>query len=110
MIKLFTVTDGSLREYLQGVRLDGVDYILKLSWNGRRDHWVLSLYLADAAATPIVQGRQVVLYTNLLRAGVVVGTPPGQLFAFATDSRTEHPGLTGLGTRTTLAYRPQEEL
>lgn len=105
MIQIFTISDGSVREYQQGVRLDGSDYVLKLSWNSRAAHWILSLYQADLARTPIAEGRMVVLYTDLLRGVVADGVPPGQIVAFPEDGALRHAGFTGLGGRVTLGYR-----
>ena len=110
MTKIFTLTSGEVREYQQGVRLDGTDYVLKLSWNTRTEHWAMSLYLADATRTPIVEGRNVILFTNLLRGVVEVSTPPGYLIAFPTDGLPVRAGLTSLGGRVTLAYRTAAEV
>lgn len=110
MIRFYTVTDGSLREYQQTVRLDGADYILKLSWNSVLDHWVLSVYLTDQALTPVVEGRMVTLFTDLLRGVVIEGRPPGKIIAIPVDGRILHAGLTTLGTRVLLGYRTAAEV
>lgn len=108
MILIPTISTGELFEYTFHVSLDNVVYRLRLSWNGRMDHWILSVYALDE--TPIVQGRMVVNGIDLLRGCVVEGRPPGQLFAVPTDRKQEHAGLTGLGSRVQLYYRPEAEL
>jgi hypothetical protein len=103
MITIPTISTGKVFEYRQGILLDGSLFALKLSWNARIDHWLLSLYLPDE--TPIVAGRMVINGIDLLRGCVVAGRPAGALFAAPVDGTTAHAGLTGLGSRVLLYYR-----
>ena len=108
MIQIPTDSTGTIPDYTEVVQLDGSAYKLHLLWNGRTDHWYLSVYAADG--TPIVQGRMVVNGVNLLRSCTAKGRPPGVIVAVPIDSSIEHAGLDGLGSRVGLYYIPLVEV
>lgn len=108
MITIPTIGTGELREYQQTVLLDGSYYTVKLSWNARVDHWMVSLYAADGTA--VVEGRMVVNGVNLLRGCTTSTRPPGVLVAVPLDSRDVHAGLTDLGNRVALNYAEEADL
>lgn len=110
MILLPTISDGAVGDYVQTVALDRQLYRLRLMWNARVDHWMLSLYLPDADETPLAQGRMVINGVDLLRGCTAAGRPPGRLVATPLDDTNEHAGLTGLGSRVGLYYFEEADL
>jgi hypothetical protein len=108
MIVIPTDSTGTLREYTEQIALEGVRYLLKLSWNTRMACWMLSLYTDDETA--IIEGVAVTCGVDLLRGSAVTGKPPGLLFAGPTDGSVTRPGLTGLGSRVQLYYRESTDV
>jgi hypothetical protein len=108
MIQIPTDSSGEIPEYTETVTLDGSLYLLRLLWNGRMDHWMLSVYAADE--TPIVTGRMIVNGINLLRGCSVPARPPGVIVAVPIDSNGDHAGLDDLGSRVGLYYIPAAEV
>jgi hypothetical protein len=107
MILIPTDSTGALREYTEVVGLEAAKYTIKLSWNTRTEHWMLSLY--DTAANPVIEGAAVSCGVDLLRGSSVSTRPPGRLLAIPTDASIEHPGLKGLGSRVQLYYEEAGE-
>lgn len=86
-------------------RLDGVDYLISLTYNQRENRIYLSL--ADNEENPIISGIKVVAnYPLLFRHRYNVQVPPGELFAFDTTPDGSPPGLgeLGEGLRCQLTY------
>ncbi|MFA4972192.1 MAG: hypothetical protein WC683_06235 [bacterium] len=106
LTQIYTDYSGELREYEQVVRLDGSDFILKLSWNSRAGHWMLSL--STPAGASIVAGRTVANGVNLLRGAVHAERPSGVLFAAQMDNSDADAGLLDLGSRVALYYQEAE--
>lgn len=108
MIIIPTDSSGTIREYTEQVQLEGVKYLVKLSWNTRTETWMLSLYLLDGTA--IIEGIAVTCGVDLLRGSAVTGKPPGLLAAIPLDNSVARPGIDGLGSRVQLYYRESTDV
>lgn len=100
-------TRSDIQGYKQRVDLDGVEFVLALSWNPRDEHWVLSLALADG--TPVASGIRVVANAPLLQFVSHPQRPLGELKALDTSGAGNDPGLTELGGRVLLLYQSAAE-
>ena len=95
--------------YTMRVRLDGLDYRLRLRWHTREQRWRLDLY--DAEEEPLVLGLAIEANRPLLRwYHSDDRVPPGELFAVSTIDDDSPPGLEelGAGKRCELTYYPVE--
>ena len=93
------------------VLLDGVSYSLTWLWNGRDDHWYLSISLQDG--TTVASGMRVVVGWDLLQSVSSLDAPPGELYFFdmSTDDGSntgEDPRLDDLGARVEGFYVSSE--
>lgn len=89
----------------QTVQLDGIKYVMSLSYNQREERWYLSL--ADDEGAPIVSGLKLQANWGLFwRHRYNVKVPPGELMAMATTTDKSPPTLLelGEGKRCQLTY------
>jgi hypothetical protein len=95
----------------QNVNLDGVEYILSLSYNQREDRWYLSL--ADDEGAPLISGLKLQANWGLLfRHRYNTALPPGEIMAVDTTTDGSPPTLLelGEGKRCVLTYFDAAEL
>ena len=102
MIRIPTSTDPKLSRYVQRTRLGRRDYLLTFDWNGRDNHWYLSIALEDQ--TPVVSGVKLVVGTPLLRSVPGVNRPEGDILAIDTTGKHGDPTLETLGSSVLLMY------
>lgn len=95
--------------YDQRVRLEGVDYVLKLDWANREQRFYLTI--SDADNVLIKAGIKVVANWFLLAHHRTAKLPPGEFFAFdLTDTEAPQPPLLNdFGTRVRLFYYASDE-
>lgn len=102
MIRIPTSVDPKLPRYVQRTRLGKRDYLLTFDWNGRDNHWHLSIALEDQ--TPVVSGVKIVVGTPLLRTVPGANRPEGEIFAIDTTGSHADPTLETLGASVPLIY------
>ncbi len=91
------------------VPLDGVDFLLDLTWNGRAAAWFLSVFSADGE--PLVQGLKVVSNRPLLhRFRHIEGMPAGELFAADYSQNVACANFEQLGTSIDFLYLDAAEV
>jgi hypothetical protein len=91
-------------------QLDGRDYLLRLTWNGRESRWYLSVY--DGAGDVLAASLKAVCNMRLLRRkSWDPRLPPGELYFIAQTADQSPPGIDelGEGKRVELTYWPAEE-
>jgi len=93
---------GQASNYEQVVTLDGVDFTLRLLWNGREDRWYMTI--RDADGTDLVTGRKLVSNIPFAVHDQVAGLPDGQLWILDLESTTGDPLLRDLGERVVVMY------
>lgn len=87
------------------VRLDGIEFVLSLSYNQREERWYLSI--ADDEEVPIIAGLKLQANWPLLfRHRYNTKLPAGELMAVDTTPDGSPPTLLelGKGKRCVLAY------
>lgn len=99
-----TSTDKS--NYEQVVTLDGEDFIIRLLWNERANHWFMTL--RDSAGTDIVTGFKVVADIPFAVHCVDERIPAGQLWIVDTTGAGADPGLREFGARVRLLYADED--
>lgn len=85
--------------------LDGRRYLIKLSWYGRAETWLLDI--RSASGTMLLAGIPVRVGQDLLRPHVgdaLPGEGLGSLVAIDTSGSGTDPGRNDLGTRVKLVY------
>jgi hypothetical protein len=92
--------------YTQVTELDGVEYRLTFSWNGREGAWYLTI--ANLQDTIIRAGIKLVPNWPLLRKVRHEKRPPGELMAL--DDAGVGITLDSLGTDVVLLYGDQETM
>lgn len=102
-----TFSNGLVR-YRQVTPLDGLDFVLLLSFNERDGNWYLSIQ--DSQGEPIqgATGQKLVKEWDPLRLCVDPRRPPGT-FLVASDL-PDDPGLFELGNGASLFYIPEADL
>lgn len=91
------------------VELDGLNYQLELTWNGRAGLWFISLATLDG--TPLVCGLALVCNRLLLtRFRYIEGLPAGDFMAADLTETVAAPGYAELGTTIPLVYFEAEDL
>ncbi len=95
---------GSCRQRQQ---LDGIEFELTFQFNQREARWTLDV--ADVDGTTIVAGIALVPFWDLLWRVTDERRPPGKLMLASAISR-DPPGLTELGTSSTLLYYDLAEI
>lgn len=95
--------------YDQVTEIEGVPYLFRFDWNGRRARWVVSLYEADTGA-PILVGRTIVDGWPLNLRARDERLPKGVFMAYDPSGSGIDPGLTELSAsgRTPLFFVPDE--
>lgn len=85
------------------VKLDGVNYTLRLRWNVRSGAWFMDIL--DAEDNFLAAGRKLVVEwaLNLLR-DTDPNLPQGMLFCRDTTGQKADPTLESLGTTVLLLY------
>lgn len=89
----------------QTMQLDGIKYVMSLSYNQREERWYLSL--ADDEGVPLISGLKLRANWPLLwRHRYNVRLPPGEIMAIATTVDKSPPTLLelGEGKRCQLTY------
>lgn len=82
--------------------LEGRSFTFAFRWNARAGLWFVSIY--DAIGAPVVEGRAVVLGSDLRGLGVDPRRPPGSVLAVETDGEIRDPGRRDLGGRVLIVY------
>jgi hypothetical protein len=94
-------TSTTESDYRQIVPLSGVDYVMRLRWNGRDYRWYMSL--ETVAGEKVFSGVRVVANYPLTYSGRDLPWPPGVLMAYSEEDDAD-PGLDELGERVRLMY------
>jgi hypothetical protein len=95
----------------QNVNLDGVDFIVSLSFNQREERWYLSI--ADDEGTPLISGLKLLAnYRLLFRHRYNTKLPAGEIMAIDTTPDGSPPTLLelGAGKRCVLTYLDAAEV
>lgn len=105
---------SSIPSFRVGTTLDGVAYLLDVSWNAGSETvpgaWYFDLLLEDE--TPIASGVKVVLGVFLARRATHPKRPPGYLIASdlaPVNGRETDAGFDDLGARVQVYYYTVEE-
>ena len=94
-----TVTGPS---WTQETALDGRKYLLTFRWNAREACWYLSL--SDINNVSILAGLKLIDGASLLRHGVGVDRPPGEILCLGD------PTYDNLGTDVRVVYMDASEI
>ena len=105
---LILPTRTNIPHYEFEIELDGVSVRLEFRWNDREAAWFFDVLELDAS--PILQGRKVVLGLPLLGRFADARLPTGDLIAIDTAGTNVEPGIDELGTRVRLCYATAAEL
>jgi hypothetical protein len=94
--------------YRTTIALDGVNFILHFLWNGRDEHWYLSVH--DGDDTPITGyvSRKLVGNWFVGNRSTDPNRPDGLLFIVSSEH--EDPAFLALGVDTLLHYLPSDDL
>ena len=88
------------------VELDGDSFILKFSWNGRFNRWMLGIY--DADENPIKTGLPLHINWDVFGRFADDDLPQGLLMLYDTTGGNEECGEDELGGRCKLLYYTAE--
>jgi hypothetical protein len=95
--------------WTQRMTLEGTDYVLSFSWNGRAEAWFVELL--DLDSTPLLGPLKLTTNRPLFLRHHYLGTiPPGELFAFDPTYTIDAPDYTELGTSVELFYLTADEV
>lgn len=86
----------------QRVKLDGRDYLLDFSWNGRESRWYVTVLDADGVL--ICGSRKVVVGGRIANRTADPRAPLGVLCAVDVSGSDIDPGIDDLGERVVLGY------
>lgn len=96
-------TTVSVDSYKQRTALDGVEYEIWVQWNERVGVWFFSLYYTDG--TPIIEGKALVLYQDLLLTVVDPRRPPGSLVLLPIEDTYLEPKKEEVGPQYVFTYQ-----
>lgn len=99
VLEIPTRTDISLYDFT--VELDGVVFLVSLTYNTRAQRWFFSL--SDADGTPLRQGIKMVANWELTQTWVQQGRPAGGLYAINAENDAD-PVRETLGTDAVFSY------
>lgn len=92
------------KAYTFTVTLEGVDYIIGFTWNGRLLKWIMDISTAEG--DPIVFGSVVNCGSSPLVRHKDERLPPGKIVFLDTTGKDIDPGIDDFGTRVLCMYEP----
>lgn len=109
---MVTISMVNKNDFVEGVKLDGVSYKIRMSWNDLAAKWMLDLRTADNI--DIVKGIAVVPNFPLLAQHKRENVPRGELMAVCTNDKLaenqEIPRDGFCSGRFSLIYIPEAEI
>jgi hypothetical protein len=108
---IFLSTSREHPAYRQVTVVDGVAYLFRFSWNGRRERWTVSIYESESES-PILLGLTIVDNWPLGRRSRDPRLPAGVFMALDVSGSGVDPGFADLHAdgRSPLFFVPESEL
>jgi len=95
-------TRKDLPVYNYTVVLDGVNYLLRYTWNDRMSKWFINV--SDAGGTILINNVPLIANWPIIDRFRVSGQPPGSLLVFDTSLQNLDPARFDLGDRVRMFY------